>query len=176
MGVAAGLLMAAVCQATPPAVIDIWIHAERIQQAASVFGDAEREWFRNELAKKSGPDRYVLFPPPAPMVGLRSAYELSEAFSGLICPSLERGEVGKIREFLTSINKQRLVRGRGNYEGWTVVSYHLVQESGQPWRLVARHQNVSGPSERAKPLREQTAPGFVTYVDCTGSRFPTTPK
>ena len=160
-----------VCQATPPAVIDISFHAEGLLRAASVLGAMEREWFEKELAKVSGPKRYMMYTPIAPMVGVRNAHELDHSIIGLICPSLARGDVKKIQGFFTNVNKQRLVRGRGNYEGWTVVSYHLLQESEQPWRLEARHQNVSGPSDKAVPVPKQTGPAFMTYIDCAEFHF-----
>jgi hypothetical protein len=164
--VAASLLVASVCVASPPAVIDVWIDAEALRREAALFGDAERERFARELARISGPDRSLMFPPPAPLVGVRHDAELSDALVGLICPSLERGEVAKIDGFLAAVTTQALVRGRGNREGWTVVSYHLLRTSGQPWRLEARHRNVAGPERSARLLREQTAPTFVTYLPC----------
>jgi hypothetical protein len=167
---------AAVCQATLPAVIDIRFHAEGILQAASVLGDREREWFEKELTKFSGPKRYVMYAPIAPMVGVRSAHELDHAIVGLICPSLARAEIQKVKDFFTTVNKQKLVKGRGNYAGWTLVSYQLLQGDSHRWRLQAQHHNVSGPSERAVLLREQTAPYFVTYIDCADPRYPTAPN
>lgn len=172
VGVSAITLFAAVCQATLPAVIDISFHAEGLLRAASVLGDREREWFEKELAKVSGPTRYMMYAPVAPMVGVRNAHELDHAIVGLICPSLARGEIQKIKDFFTKVNKLKLVRGRGNYAGWTLVSYQLLQGDGHQWRLQAQHQNVSGPSERAVLLREQTAPYFVTYINCADPRYP----
>jgi len=163
------LLGAPAALANPPAVIDVWIDAERLLGAASVFERTEHEWFASELTRVSGPDRYWMFPPPAPLVGLRATHELNAAIIGLICPSLRRGDVPTIERFLTRVNTQRLVRGRGNYEGWTVVSYHLQRPGrGEPWRLEARHRNVAGPEDQAPALRKQTAPSFSTYVDCAG--------
>jgi hypothetical protein len=167
LGMGVLLLVASVGQATPPTVLDVWIDAERIQRATAVFGDAERDWFTKELARVGGADRYVMFPPPAPLMGFRSPHELNRALIGLLCPSLQRGDVGKIRAFLANVSKQRLIRGRGNYEGWTVVSYHLLQEGGRAWQLEARHHNTAGPGARAKLRREQTAPSFVTPIECS---------
>jgi len=176
LGVGAVAFSASVCQASPPAVIDISLHPERIHQAASVFGDAEREWFRKELTKISGPDRYLIDPPPVRWAAARTAHELDRALIGLICPSLQRGELEKIKKFFTTVNKERLVRGHGNYEGWMIVSYHLLQDEARRWRLEARHQNVSGPSERATPLREQTAPSFATHINCADPHYGPAPK
>lgn len=177
-GVAFGAMMfaATVCTATPPAVIDAWIHPDPVHHAASVFDDVEREWFKQELAKVSGPGLSLMYPPPAPFVGFRSRHELDRALIGLICPSLQRGDVQKIKTFFETINKEKLVRGRGNHDGWTLVNYQLLQENSGWWRLEARHQNVSGPSEKAAPLREQTGPSFWTYVNCADDYYQTGPK
>ena len=49
--------------------MDVRFHPERVQRAASVFGDEEREWFEAELKKVSGPKQYMMYEPQVPMVG-----------------------------------------------------------------------------------------------------------
>ena len=82
--------------ATLPAVIDIWIHPEGVREAASVFDDPEHQWFVAELARVSGPDLNLLYRASPPFVGVRSVHKLTRAFIGLICPTLNRGEVEKM--------------------------------------------------------------------------------
>lgn len=160
------LTLADACRATPPAVLDVWIHPERVQEAASVFGDRERRWFANELTTISGPDFHQVNRASPPFVGLRGPHFLSRAMIGLICPSLQQGDVQKINAFFTMLDKRNAIRGRGNYAGWTRVSYRLTPVEGQPWRLEEHHQPVSGPGERAVPRLGQGGTSFIIYIDC----------